>query len=186
MIRTFIAISVPEEVKKRISDLQSNLKRYGAYIKWISSDSMHITLKFLGDVEESGIDTIAEAVREASSSQQPFTISVSSTGIFPNIRRPRVFWVGVEKGKEILISLAAKIEKACSELGFDPEKRSFSAHLTLGRVKSLKNIDDTLSAMNSTGFQGGSFRVEEIIVMKSELNPRGAKYTPLHKIKLEG
>lgn len=186
MIRTFIAISVPEQVKEKISDLQRKLKTRGGHIKWVRPQSMHLTLKFLGDVEESKIDAIAESVREAVSTQKPFTISVSGTGVFPHPGRPRVLWVGVEQGRETLTLLADNIDRSFTALGFKPEKRKFSAHLTLGRVKSLKNIDDTLRVMNATEFQGGSFRTEELMVMKSELRPEGAQYTTLHKIKLEG
>jgi len=186
MIRTFIAISVPERVKNNIEELQRQLKRGGGHLKWIRTESIHLTLKFLGDVEESKIDTIADSVHKAVSSQQPFIISVSGTGAFPNIKRPRVLWAGIDEGKEILTSLATGIDRACTALGFKPEKRKFSAHLTIGRVKSSKNIQNTLNTMNSTDFEGGSFRAEEIQIIKSELRPEGAKYTPLHTIKLEG
>lgn len=186
MIRTFIAISVPEQVKERISDLQRKLKTRGGDVKWVRPKSMHLTLKFLGDVEESRIDTIAETVREAVITQKPFTISVSGTGVFPHPGRPRVLWVGVEQGGETLIHLAEKIDRSCAALGFKPEKRKFSAHLTLGRVKSGKRIDEILRDMQAAEFQGGSFPAEQIVVMKSELKPEGAQYTPLHYIKLEG
>jgi len=186
MIRTFIAISVLEEIKKNIADLQRKLKGCGGHIKWVRTESIHLTLKFLGDVEESKIDTIADSLKKAVRTQKSFKISVSGTGAFPNIRQPRVLWVGIDEGKEILTSLASEIDRVCTALGFKPEKRKFSAHLTLGRVKFQKNINTTLNTMNAANFKGGSFRAEEIIIMKSELRPEGALYTPLHKIKLEG
>ncbi len=186
MIRTFIAISVPEEIKERISDFQRNFKKGKGFIKWVRTESMHLTLKFLGDVEEDRIASMAESVQETVGSQKPFTISLAGTGVFPHPGRPRVLWVGVEEGKEILISLAEKIDRSCTSLGFKPEKRKFSAHLTLGRVKSAKGIDSTLSTVKTADFQGGSFQADEIVVMKSELRPEGAQYTPLHTIKLEG
>lgn len=186
MIRTFIAISVPEEIKKRISDLQRNLKQGKGFIKWVRTESMHLTLKFLGDVKTERIESVSEAVQDAVGSQKPFTISVAGTGVFPHPGRPRVLWVGVKEGQKILISLADKIDNSCRALGFKPEKRKFSAHLTLGRVKSLKGIERTLRTMNAAGFQGGSFLADNIVIMKSELRPEGAQYTPLHIIKLEG
>jgi len=186
MIRTFIAISVPGEIKKNISDLQRKLKQSKGIVKWIRTESMHLTLKFLGDVEEKRILSVADAVQHAAGPQQPFTISLGGTGVFPHPGRPRVLWVGVNQGKEILTSLAGSIDNSCTDLGFKPEKRKFSAHLTLGRVKSQQGIEHTLRDMNTADFQAGSFQADRIIVMQSELKPEGARYTPLHTIKLEG
>ena len=125
-IRTFIAIHVPESVRKEIADFQKQLKPYGGDVRWVRPESIHITLKFLGDGPAEQIEPIANTIHEAVSSERSFDISVGTTGVFPDVRRPRVLWIGVKNGSEELKSLAEKIDKACSALNFKKEKRSYS------------------------------------------------------------
>ena len=186
MIRTFIACDIPNTIRKKIASFQSTLREYRADIKWVRPESIHITLKFLGDVEESKIQAVVQAVGQAAKSKVPFTTSIEGTGTFPNDRSPRILWIGIQEGADRLADLASRMEEAFFLLGFPKEKRSYSAHLTLGRVRSLHRIQDTIRALHSTPFEAGSFRVDEIVVMKSDLQSTGAVYTPLHRIKLEG
>jgi 2'-5' RNA ligase len=185
-IRTFIAINIPDHVREAIDGFQKKLKEYSADVKWVRPESIHITLKFLGDVEIGRIDKMAHAVQDAVNDVEPFTISVSGVGTFPNDRRPRVLWVGVQEGAETLSDLAKKIDHALSTMGFEKEKRKYSAHLTLGRVRSPNYIDKTVRDMRSMGFESESFAVGSIEVMKSQLLKTGAVYTALHHIKFKG
>ena len=185
-IRTFIAVDIPDEIRERIAAFQDGLKQYRADVKWVRPASIHLTLKFLGDVEEKWIEEVANAVQKATRGTEPFSVSVCGTGTFPNDRRPRVLWIGVEQGVEKLKTLALKIDETLSELGFEKEKRAYSAHLTLGRVRSPNRIASTVESMHTLGFDGGTFDVGEIFVMKSDLKPTGAVYTALKRIKLEG
>ena len=185
-IRTFIAIHVHETVQKKIADFQNRLKPYGGDIRWVRPESIHVTLKFLGDVDAEQIRLIAESIKMSVSTAGSFDISVKGTGVFPNVQRPRVLWVGIDKGSEELKDLAEKIEEVCSEFGFKRERRAYSAHLTIGRVRSPKGIDPLIETLHTIGFEGGLYHVEEIAVMKSDLLKTGAVYTALHQIKLQG
>lgn len=185
-IRTFIAVRVPETIRQKIAELQNRLKPYCGDIRWVRPESIHVTLKFLGDVPAEQIKPIAEAIQKAVASVRPFDVSVEGTGFFPSSRRPRVLWVGVEKGFDALKDLAVKVDEVCTTFQFQKEKRDYSAHLTIGRVRSPKQIDPLIQTLQTVGFVGGSYRVEEVAVMKSDLLKTGAVYTALHQIKLQG
>lgn len=186
IIRTFIAIAIPDHIRESIGDFQNRLRKTGANVKWIRPESIHITLKFLGDVPVEGIDDIAEMVQKAVRQRGPFEVSVGGVGTFPNDRRPRVLWIGVEKGSESISDIARGIDGALSELGYEREKRKYSAHLTIGRVRSPKGIDSAITTMHSDGFEWETFHVGSVDVMKSQLLPTGAVYTKLREIKLRG
>ena len=185
-IRTFIAIKISNSIRERIGEFQSRLRQIRGNVKWVRPKSIHITLKFLGDVEEGRIEQISQLVEKAADGVGSFTISVGGVGAFPNERHPRVLWIGVDEGSDILSDLASRIDMALSQLGFEKEKRKYSAHLTIGRVRSPKGIESTIKTMISEGFQQESFEVDEIDVMKSQLHPTGEEYTVLHQIKLKG
>lgn len=185
-IRTFVAVRIPDGIRDRIAKLQAELRKHGADVKWVRPESIHMTLKFLGDVEETRMEEIGEAVEKAVERIHPFTVSVNGTGTFPNDQRPRVLWVGVDQGNEELVDMAKKIEDSLSVLGFKKEGRRYSAHLTMGRVRSPRRIGETVDAIHALGFSGGAFRIEEVCVMKSDLKSTGAVYTALKTIKLRG
>ncbi len=144
-----------------------------------------MTLKFLGDVEETQIAPIAESVKTAAKACAPFKIRINGTGAFPDFRRPRVYWVGVEEPTGTLTELQHCIETELAKLGFPKEKRAFSAHLTIGRVKSSEKIGRISSQLEQENLQSSEFMVNEIIVMQSQLQPSGAIYTPLQSIVLQ-
>ena len=183
-IRTFIAINISDDVRAAIAEFQGTLREHKADVKWVRPDSIHITLKFLGDVEATRIKEIARSVQEAVKPAEPFTVSVQGVGTFPNDRRPRVLWVGVRTGADILSDVAVRIDVALSDLGFEKEKRRYSAHLTLGRVRSTKGIEAVVRAMRALGFETKPFDVVEIDVMQSVLQRTGAVYSVLERIKL--
>jgi len=183
-IRTFICIELPDEIRQRLAQLQTELRRYGADVRWVRTESIHLTLKFLGDVDERSINDIAKATENACKDIAPFSISVHQTDMFPNSRRPRVLWVGVEEPEGKLELLHGKLEEELVQLGFPKEDRRFSPHLTIGRVKSAKDIDRVTQHLQANIFDAGDFKASEVVVMKSDLKPSGAVYTALQKIQL--
>jgi 2'-5' RNA ligase len=184
MIRSFIAIDIPESIRQQLDDLVTKLRQNQADVKWVKSKSIHLTLKFLGNVEEDRIPKIINIIQNVVEDFKPFTISIEGTGTFPNDRRPRVLWIGVQKGSKTLVPLVSDLNSKLTALGFEREKRSYSPHLTLGRVRSPKGIDIVVDKLHSTAFQESDFLCEDILLMKSDLRPEGAVHTVLEKIKL--
>jgi 2'-5' RNA ligase len=185
-IRTFIAIEIPASILEKISSFQNMLKMYNADVRWVRPESIHLTLKFLGDVEQKSIDRLNSAIQDASKRIDPFMVSICGAGTFPNDRRPRIIWVGVKEGIQKLELLVSNLEDCLSKLGFNKEEKRFRPHLTLGRVRSIHNINSTIEAMYSSEFKGGMFEASEIVLMKSDLKPTGAVYNILKKTKLQG
>lgn len=185
MIRAFIAVEIDQPNKQKLSELISRLKSSEADVKWVNESQMHFTLKFLGNIEHAKVDQISDTLKTAASSLKAFEIHLSDIGAFPNMHKPRVIWVGVDKGAENLKLLAAQIETELERLGFAKEKREFKAHLTLGRVKSLKNISQLTRLISEIAFQSeGEIKIDKLILFQSTLTPKGALYTPLAQIKL--
>ena len=185
-IRTFIAVPIPEAVKGRIADLLQGLVSTGADVKWVRVDAVHLTLKFLGDVERERISAVTGAVRRAVSGFPKTAVHLAGTGAYPDIRRPRVLWVGVAEGSDRLRSLAEKVDAALAGDGFERETRPFSAHLTLGRVRSPRGVADAVSRMREANWDGGVFEADTVAVMQSDLQRTGAVYTALATIPLQG
>jgi 2'-5' RNA ligase len=183
-MRTFIAVELPEKVKGEIEQLQAPFKKTDTLVSWVKPKNIHVTLKFLGEVPEERIKEVLSATQKAVEGARKFTMSLKGTGAFPNLRRPRVIWIGAGSGEEELSLLAARIEEEMEKIGFPKEKRKFSAHFTVGRVKSPRNIEKLMELVSSSDFQTEEIQVSEVVVMKSQLDPGGAIYTPLRKIPL--
>lgn len=188
-IRTFIAIELPNAHHRALSDLQAQLKRErpARYVRWVAPENIHLTLKFLGDVDETKMPALQRAVAAACAGIAPFTLTIGGAGAFPNTRRPNVIWVGIGGEVEMAARLGKKIDDACAALGFAPEERPFSPHLTLGRVKRDAKPNDRQFVgemiINTTVGELGQLRVEHVSVMKSELQPGGSVYTRLAMIQ---
>ncbi len=183
LLRCFVAIDIPEDVTAEIAGLQRSLKQYGARISWARPEGIHLTLKFLGDVESGLIPDVISALNAAVSSSKTFTVSAEGVGCFPNSRRPRVMWIGLDGG-DSLRAVQGAVDSAMKPLGFDREKRKFNPHLTLGRVKSPQGIEDVVHRMEELGFPKREFPASEIRLMQSDLQPAGAVYTVIHAISL--
>lgn len=185
-IRAFIAIEIPAEIQNKIGDLQNSLKGIGGRISWTKPGNIHLTLKFLGDIDEAIIDEISAELLLAVQNITGFKISVKAIGVFPNFRRPRVIWIGANSERDQLQELAAQIEDCMENFGFEKESRRFSAHLTLGRIKEATAIEPVMDKLESyEGFEAGSFDVNAFYLIKSELHPAGSIYTPLKRIVLK-
>lgn len=186
-VRTFIAIKLTPEIISNISGVQEELKKSVIEVKWVKPENIHLTLKFLGHITPEELEKVKLATRETLKPFAPFEVSVSGLGAFPKIEYPRVIWVGIDKGKKELTKIASRIEENLAKIGFAKEKRGFSPHLTLGRIKSLKGgerLIETFTKLKAANL--GSMRVTKISIMKSELRPLGPVYTSLEEIDLKG
>ena len=187
MIRAFIATDIPDDVRDAIAEAQTRLKRahVGVKVSWTKIDNIHLTLQFLGHVEEATIPRISQSLGAVASRHTAFDIPVRGAGGFPNERTPRVLWVGCDDGDGELKALAQATQSEMQPLGFEPERRDFSAHLTLGRVKFPKPDAALTKALDSIKNQDfGTMRVEAIHLFQSELHPEGSIYTKLSSHRL--
>ena len=185
MIRSFIAIDFPDETRKALEDIQKELKQSGAGVRWVKPSSIHLTLKFLGNIHAAQVEEIARAVAQEIRDQPPITLRPAGLGAFPSLRKPRVIWIGMEGEVQRLTGIQARVETALEVLGFAREKRSFRPHLTIGRVKDrrwLQSLVDAVATLDMKPFN--SFDADEIILYKSDLRPTGAIYTKLHRMPL--
>lgn len=179
-IRTFLAIELPKEIKDNLREVQNNLKSKGPQVKWVRSESIHLTLNFFGNIEENSIDDIFHAVNTVVPRFNPFHLEVRGVGVFPNISRPRVIWAGIEFERGTLDILHKELNTQLSRIGFEPDKREFTPHLTLGRVKTLKEKRQLIERIERVKDHNlGSFHVDNLFLFKSDLQPTGAVYTKL-------
>ena len=186
-IRSFLAIELPKEITGKLSEIQDNLKQSGSQVKWVRPESIHLTLKFFGNIEEKTVDDISQVLKKVTAKINAFDLDIKDIGVFPNMSRPRVIWVGVESSGRTLDILCKETESSLKKIGFEPEGREFSAHLTLGRVKSLKDRRQLTEQIEKLkGCEVGSFRVENLFLFKSDLRSTGAVYTKLETFNLGG
>ncbi|MDO8446860.1 MAG: RNA 2',3'-cyclic phosphodiesterase [Deltaproteobacteria bacterium] len=185
-VRAFIACDIPDLFLEKISSVQDRLKGLDADVTWTKTGGIHITLKFLGDIEEGYIDKVAAIFEEASKGQTPFEISIKGSGAFPNLKNPRVVWIGVEDVANGLSKLQQGLDDRLKGLGFEPEEREFRPHLTLGRVRGSRGKERLSAAVSELReVEIGSFAVDRVILYKSELKPTGAVYTKLREVILK-
>ncbi len=180
--RGFIAIDI--DVSSKLIDFDNEIKKTGANVKLVEPKNIHITLKFLGDIEESIIENIERIMKESITEIKPFGIQLKGTGVFPNQNYIKVVWIGIKQGDQIGI-IAHRIDEQLGSLGFKKDKRAFSPHLTIARVKSAKNKDkllQTIESYSDTVFT--DMIVDSIKLKKSDLTPKGPIYTTLKDIKI--
>ena len=185
-MRAFIAIELPKEIKEALAKLQELLKKTGADVKWVEPQNIHLTLKFLGEINETQFDKIITALTETAQNFAPFDIRISSLGAFPKIIYPRVIWVGVDKGDNESGKIASWLEE---KIGIPKETRDFSSHITIGRVRSPKNKADLIKDMENLkdyfGRINTEFKVTKISLFKSSLSPKGPTYEILKEVNLK-
>jgi 2'-5' RNA ligase len=185
LVRSFLAIELPREILKKIEEVQGDLKSSHADVRWVSPDKIHLTLKFLGNIEEARIEPIVEAIKGPVHNAQVFPLRVKGIGTFPHWKNPRVIWMGLIDGKGLLIPLQKQLEMALEKIGFEPEDRTFQPHLTLGRVNSSRGKEELIRRMEGYREEEfGEVSVERMVLFKSDLKPTGPIYTPLREIEL--
>ncbi len=183
-MRTFIAVPLPSECRRLLLQTQDELRACNADVRWVAVDSIHLTLKFLGEIDPALLPELAAGLRGATAAVQPFGISVSGLGGFPSLKNPRVIWCGIGGDVERLQELRSRVEDACRPLGFSPEARGFQPHLTLGRVQGKRNLQPLLDYIRIAAQPESAFTASSYHVYRSELRPRGAVYTVLETIQL--
>jgi 2'-5' RNA ligase len=184
VIRAFIAVDLDDPVIEKVCNVVEILKPRITEIRWLRKENLHLTLKFLGNIAESQVEPITAALRHPLGLFSPCTISAKGLGVFPDFRRPKILWVGLTGDQ--LVQLAAEIESALMPLGFTPENRAFTPHLTIGRWREgsrpAKNLRQEIDSLND--FEFGACAVRQIVLFQSVLKPEGASYSELRTIQL--
>ncbi|MBM3788814.1 MAG: RNA 2',3'-cyclic phosphodiesterase [Acidobacteria bacterium] len=183
-MRTFIAIPLPQDCRRLLEKLQSSLRETGAEVRWTAVASIHLTLKFLGEMDAARLEPTALALLEACGSHQAFPLSLGGLGAFPGASNPRVVWCGVRGEIERLSRLQADVEDACARLGFPREARPYHPHLTLGRVKGRRNLHSLTECITIGSNLESGFTADRCHLYRSSLTPRGAIYEVLKTVQL--
>ncbi len=189
LIRAFIAVELPEALKKELADLETQLQKNSpSVVKWVDPTSIHITLKFLGSVSEDSIDELMLVIEESVQGLTPFQLQVSEVGAFPNMNSVQVVWVGVKGELARIRELQTRIEANSEQLGFPRESRYFTPHLTLGRVRNEATLNERQrlgKLLSETKFTAmNNIAVNAVNLMKSQLTRTGAIYTCIGSVKL--
>ena len=184
-IRAFIAVELPPAVREAVEGVVRELRSgIGDGVRWVRPEGVHLTLKFLGDIDAGSVPAVSRAMAQCAASAAPFDLFLEGVGVFPNARRPRVIWIGLGGALEPLLALQHSIDRELEGLGFARERRPFTPHLTLGRVR------DGISAQQSRGVSEAiaevaierrvEVPVREVLLIQSDLRPSGAVYTRLY------
>lgn len=185
-LRTFVAVEVDQGTRKRFGVLQERLKEAGGDVKWVEVENIHITLKFLGYIDDINLPVVNDIIKEAVAGIDPFCIRFKGVGAFPKPERPRVLTVTIQDASGSLSRINSRLEEEFSKkLGIEKENRRYSPHLTLGRVKSMKNVDPLMRLMaeHSTDDFGEEW-IESVVLMQSQLSPKGPTYLRLENFYL--
>lgn len=186
-MRLFVAVTLPDHVKERLAELVAELRACRADVRWVKSEAMHLTLKFLGNVDARELGDIGAALEQVAGAAQPTRGQLHDIGSFPHLSRPRVLWVGVQTSGNALAELHAALEGALAGLGFEPERRRFHPHVTLGRVRGTKGLRALREAVEKRqDFDAGEFPIDAIRLFESELGKGGARHTVLGTYGLGG
>jgi len=189
-IRSFIAIELPAELKLELVQLEAQLKSGKQLgVKWVDPDGIHLTMKFLGNIAVDRVEGITRAMEEAVRGISPFQLKVKELGVFPNLKRVQVAWVGLSGEVDKLVQLQKRIESNLTPLGFPPESRPFAPHLTLARLRAQTLPDEKQRfgqlIANTTFEAAHTIEVDAINLMKSQLTREGAIYSQINSIRLE-
>ncbi len=179
-MRTFIGVEVPKKEREIIWRLIQEQRKKNLPIKWVEFENLHITLKFLGEIDEKKLDSLLPILTTISKGTKRFSIGLENIGCFPSIRNPRVLWIGVSIGAEELINLAIEIESNLNKIGFKKEGKKFHPHLTIGRLKTPCKVEDILNQTIKTDI----FEIKDFILFKSNLLPTGPVYEKLKVFSL--
>ena len=187
-IRTFIAVDLGHEVRRAVRPLLERLSRATSDVKWLDADKLHLTLKFLGDVQDTEIYRVCRLVEDAAANVAPMRVAGRGVGAFPNPQRPRTIWLGIDDPDGRLTDLQAKVERQLQAMQFPREERPFRPHVTIGRVGHVRRRLDALAPILSElpDVEWGVLDVDQCVVYASELTPRGPIYTVLGRAPLGG
>ena len=187
-IRSFLAFELPGDIREKVSKISGEVKNSGLNAGWVKPGNIHLTVIFMGNIDEKEIPGIISTIDNAACNHKTYDISLGGMGLFPDIRRPRVIWLGLNGEIDGLASLRDDLQKSLKPFGIKQEKRPFKPHLTLGRFrKPIKDpvlLKKVIEKYRDTRGPGG--KLQELVMFKSELNPGGAVYTRIHSWPLTG
>jgi RNA 2',3'-cyclic 3'-phosphodiesterase len=179
-MRAFIAIELPEEIKTALLNSQKKLRACGADVKWVEAKNIHLTLKFLGEIDEARRKSIEEILEAAAATQNPYTIQISSAGAYPAMHSPRVIWAGIDRGDRETKDLAKILEEKIEKTGIPKEERPFSSHITIGRTRSGMGRENLIEGLEGLAKDYKEMPLEflagKITLFKSTLTPSGPVY----------
>jgi 2'-5' RNA ligase len=184
--RSFFAVELSVEIAAGVRRIQGALRECASGVRWVRPEGIHLTLKFLGEVEPDRIEVIVQKAEDTIHGISPFAVAIRGGGGFPTPKNPRVIWIGVEDHSGMLTQLQARLEAGMAEIGFTQERRGYTPHLTVGRLRSgkgSKTVAQVLDALKASYL--GSMEVQEVILFRSHLKPTGAEYTKLGSFPLE-
>jgi 2'-5' RNA ligase len=180
-LRAFIAVPIPDAVVAFLRKVQEQLQSSGLNLRWVVTDNIHLTLKFLGDIDRNLVSDVADRMDAAARTIPPFLLKASGVGVFPNRRQARVLWVGMGGDLECLKAIQTTLEAGLESVGFSTEARRFQPHLTIGRSRrrlDAQTLDASLEPLKAVC--SDSFRVDRLQLLRSKLTPAGAIYSRLH------
>ena len=181
-MRTFVAIELPESVKEALHALSGRLRESGGRVSWVKPENMHLTLRFLGEVDDEHVERLSAILADAYRGSAAFPLAVRGTGAFPNPRRPDVIWVGAEPLEGALAEVQAAAESAARAIGLPPDDKIFRAHLTLARIRDRRAAKPLMECLEmERDFAGGEFTVGSVSLFSSELTPHGPIYRRLRE-----
>ena len=180
-IRSFLAFELPPEIREKIGEVSIELQKLTLPVRWVKVTNIHLTIIFLGYVDEDKIDDIKEKVNLVVQRFSIFKTRLNGIGVFPNWRKPRVIWIGLGEEIERLSTLREELQTGLKVLGFKPEKRPFAPHLTIGRFKGLVDRDEELKSILDRyhDLSGDLQYLNELVLFKSDLKPDGPVYTKM-------
>ncbi len=188
-MRSFVALEIPAEPRRAAAEVTRELKAAGADVKWVAPDSLHLTLKFLGEISPEQVPPLTRALGRMLEGRGAMSLSLQGCGAFPTLKRPQVVWLGLAGEVAALVELAAGVEEALAPLGFAPERRRFKPHLTIGRLrrrrgKSRPSGPLTRAIAGLAAWSGPDFAADRVALMRSTLTPKGAIYDPVQVFTL--
>jgi len=185
IIRAFIGFELPEKIRSFISSIQEDLKSNKLDARWVQVKNIHLTLKFLGNINEEDAQRVGKAIFKSAADHAPISLAAKGIGAFPDINRPNVLWVGIKGQIDMLIQLQKSLEDQLEKIGFSRENRPFKGHLTLARVKKQLDRTKLITAIKKyKELESEPFIADNIILFKSDLKSNGAVYTKLISISL--
>ncbi len=188
-IRAFIAIELSDELKAKLGQLKARLQSgEQTWVKWVEPDSIHLTLKFLGNIAADKTGEILKAMEAAAQAVPVFYLEVKDLGVFPNLKRVQIAWVGIRGDIDKLGQLQQRIDSNLTQLGFAPESRPFTAHLTLARARNQASLEERQrfgQLIAGTKFEAGTIKVDAISLMRSQLTREGAIYSRIGEVRLK-
>ncbi len=186
-IRSFLAFELPSNIMAEVKRIYGEVRKTGLEAGWVRPENIHLTVIFMGDVNEKEIDAIISSIDPIAPKYKPFDISLGRMGLFPGIKRPRTIWLGLNGDIGGIASLKSELEKPLESFGIEPEKRAFRPHLTLGRFRKPVNKPDILKKVmdDYANISGPTGMLDRLVLFKSELKPGGSVYTQIHSWPLQ-